>query len=72
MLFHNHSSVLELESDKWHCTLVDAVVTVIDFMLEMQKVKDSRIMDLWWAVGNTLKADCVRPRQAWLSVSARK
>lgn len=55
-----------------HCKFVDVVVTVIDFMLKMQKVKDSRIMDLWWAVGNTLKADCGRLRQAWLSVIARK
>lgn len=32
------------------------------------KCKRSRIMDLWWAVGNTVKADCGRLRQAWLSV----
>lgn len=53
-------------------TFVDATVTVIDFMPKMQKVKDSRIMDLRWAAGNTLKADCERLRRAWLSVIARK
>lgn len=55
-----------------HCTFVNAIVAVIDFMLKMRKVKDSRIMDLWWAVGNTLKADCGCPSQAWLSVIAHK
>ena len=43
-------------------TFVDAAVTVIDFMLKMQKVKDSRIMDLRCTAGNTLKADCGRGR----------
>lgn len=55
-----------------HCTFVNAIVFVIDFMLKISKVKDSRIMDLWWAVGNTLKADCGRLSQAWLSVIAHK
>lgn len=53
-------------------TFVDATVTAIDFMPKMQKVKDSRIMDLRWAAGNTLKADCERLRRAWLSVIASK
>lgn len=47
-------------------------LAVTDFMLKMQKVKDSRIMDLWWAVGNTLKADCSRPAQPRQSVIAHK
>lgn len=41
-----------------YCRSIDTIVTVIDFLFEMLKVKDSRIMDLWRAVGNTLKADC--------------
>lgn len=51
-----------------HCTFVESIVTIIDFMLDMQKVKDSRIMDFWWAMGNTLKADCGHLRQTCLSV----
>ena len=70
-LFCNYRSVLK-QITQTHGAFVNAIVTVIDFMLKMQKVKDSRIMDLWWAVGNTLKADCGRLRQACLSVMACK
>lgn len=52
------------------CRFADALVTVNDFTLKMQKVKDWRIMDLWWAVGNTLQAAWGPLWQAWLSVTA--
>lgn len=51
---------------------LDATVAVIDFMFKMQKVKDSRIMDLWQVVSNTLEADCERLRQEWLFVITHK
>lgn len=41
---------------------LDVTVAVIDFMFKIQKVKDSRIMDLWRVVSNILEADCDRLR----------
>lgn len=68
-LFHNYRSVLELKSHK--CTVCLSMPLWLSLTL-CWKCKRSRIMDLWWAVGNTLKADCGRPMQAWLSVIAHK
>lgn len=71
-LRRNYRKVLDFKSHKCTVHFVDTAVTVIDFMFKMQKVKDSRIMDLRWVVGNTLKADCDRLRQEWLPVIAHK
>ena len=71
-LISHYGWVLELLSHKCNVHVVYTIVAVIDFMLEMQKVKDLRILDLWWAVGNTLKADFSRLTKACLSVNARK
>lgn len=45
-LFRNHRKVWDFKSRECTVHFVDTVVTVIDFMFKMQKVKDSRIMDL--------------------------
>lgn len=71
-LLRNYRKVLDFKSHECTVHFVDTVVTVIDFMLKMQKVKDPRIMDLRWVVRNTMKADCDRLRQEWLPVIAHK
>lgn len=45
-LRRNYRKVLDFKSHECTVHFVDTAVTVIDFMFKMQKVKDSRIMDL--------------------------
>lgn len=36
-----------IEITEMYCTFIESVVTIIDIMQDVQKVKDSRIMDFW-------------------------